>query len=174
MRRELLTAIRDGRADSPACRRLRPRSAATREDNWTGRRLRAVSRRAAARTRRNGRGLPRRPRRRPVPQGGRDQDAQVRTRERSAIARFRHERQILARLEHPNIARLLDGGTREQGTPYIVIEYITSISITEWCDERKASIEDRLRLFRLVCDAGCGTFAPSISSCIAISSQRTS
>ena len=42
----------------------------------------------------------------------------------SAVARFRHERQILAHLEHPNIARLLDGGTTEQGTPYIVLEYV--------------------------------------------------
>ena len=71
----------------------------------------------------------------------------------SAIARFRHERQILAHLEHPNIARVLDGGTTEQGTPYLVMEYIAGVPITEWCDERKASIEDRLRLFRLVCDA---------------------
>lgn len=71
----------------------------------------------------------------------------------SAVSRFRHERQILAHLEHPNIARLLDGGTTEQGTPYIVLEYVAGVPISDWCEERRLSIEQRLGLFRRVCDA---------------------
>jgi tetratricopeptide (TPR) repeat protein len=70
-----------------------------------------------------------------------------------SISRFRHERQILAHLEHPNIARLLDGGTTEQGTPYIVLEYVPGVPLTEWCQQQQLSIEQRLRLFRQVCDA---------------------
>jgi tetratricopeptide (TPR) repeat protein len=70
-----------------------------------------------------------------------------------SVARFRHERQILAHLEHPNIARLLDGGTTEHGTPYIVLEYVRGMQIVEWCERQKLSIEQRLQLFRQVCDA---------------------
>jgi tetratricopeptide (TPR) repeat protein len=70
-----------------------------------------------------------------------------------AVARFRHERQILAHLEHPNIARLLDGGTTEHGTPYIVLEYVRGEQIVEWCERQQLSIAQRLRLFRQVCDA---------------------
>jgi eukaryotic-like serine/threonine-protein kinase len=70
-----------------------------------------------------------------------------------AVARFRHERQILAHLEHPNIARLLDGGATERGTPYIVLEYVRGVQIVEWCQRQRLSIEQRLRLFRQVCDA---------------------
>ena len=70
-----------------------------------------------------------------------------------AVSRFRHERQILAHLEHPNIARLLDGGTTEQGTPYIVLEYVAGVPIASWCEQQQLSIEQRLRLFRQVCDA---------------------
>jgi len=71
-----------------------------------------------------------------------------------AVSRFRHERQILAHLEHPNIARLLDGGTTEYGTPYIVLEYVVDgVQITKWCERQQLSIEARLRLFRQVCDA---------------------
>ena len=67
--------------------------------------------------------------------------------------RFRHERQILAHLEHPHIARLLDGGTTEHGTPYIVLEYVAGVEITAWCEQQQLSIEQRLRLFRQVCEA---------------------
>ena len=70
-----------------------------------------------------------------------------------AVARFRHERQILAHLEHPNIARLLDGGTTEQGTPYIVLEYVDGVQIVEWCQQHRLTVDQRLRLFRDVCDA---------------------
>ena len=69
------------------------------------------------------------------------------------LQRFRRERQILANLQHPNIARLLDGGTTEDGYPYIVMEYINGGWITEHCKERDLSIEARLRLFLAVCSA---------------------
>ena len=69
------------------------------------------------------------------------------------IRRFKQERQILADLDHPNIARLLDGGTAEDGRPYIVMEYIEGQPITAYCDERRLSINERLKLFQTVCDA---------------------
>jgi serine/threonine-protein kinase len=69
------------------------------------------------------------------------------------VARFLRERQILARLEHPNIARLLDGGVSEDGRPYFVMEHVTGVPITEHCDASKLSIEERLRLFCVVCRA---------------------
>ena len=67
--------------------------------------------------------------------------------------RFRQERQILARLDHPNIARLLDGGTTADGTPWIAMEYVDGLPITEYCDRHALGLEARLRLFRLVCSA---------------------
>lgn len=69
------------------------------------------------------------------------------------LTRFRHERQILASLNHPNIARLLDGGTTGDGLPYFVMEYIDGQPITSYCDERRLSVKQRLRLFRAVCGA---------------------
>jgi eukaryotic-like serine/threonine-protein kinase len=69
------------------------------------------------------------------------------------LDRFRRERQILARLEHPNIARLLDGGKTSSGLPYLVMEYVPGMALTRYCDERQLSIRDRLALFRKVCDA---------------------
>jgi serine/threonine protein kinase/tetratricopeptide (TPR) repeat protein len=71
----------------------------------------------------------------------------------SVITRFKNERQILASLEHPNIARLLDGGTTEEGVPYFAMELIEGCPVTEYCDEKKLSIADRLRLFMQVCGA---------------------
>ncbi len=72
---------------------------------------------------------------------------------REVVARFRAERQILARLSHPAIAQLLDGGTTRDGRPYLVMQYIDGVSITEHCDRRRLSIGGRLRLFRAVCSA---------------------
>lgn len=69
------------------------------------------------------------------------------------IQRFQQERQILARLEHPNIARLLDGGVTEDGWHYIVMEYIAGVPITQYCGSNLLSIEARLQLFRAVCEA---------------------
>jgi len=77
--------------------------------------------------------------------GGSDSDFLVR--------QFKAERQILANLEHPNIAHLLDGGTTEEGQPYLVIEYVQGQPIDEYCDARRLSITERLQLFRMVCSA---------------------
>ena len=71
----------------------------------------------------------------------------------SVITRFKNERQILASLEHPNIARLLDGGTTEDGVPYIAMELIEGQPIIEYCDHLKLSIAERLRIFQQVCEA---------------------
>ena len=69
------------------------------------------------------------------------------------IARFRNERQILASLEHPNIARLLDGGTTDGGAPYLVMELIEGQPIAQYCDAHKLSVSERLALFAEVCAA---------------------
>ncbi|MDP9011529.1 MAG: serine/threonine protein kinase [Pseudomonadota bacterium] len=67
--------------------------------------------------------------------------------------RFRLERQILAGLVHPYIARLLDGGVSESGEPYLVMEYVDGISITEFCERQLLSLRERLALFKKVCEA---------------------
>jgi eukaryotic-like serine/threonine-protein kinase len=72
---------------------------------------------------------------------------------KSVLERFRHERQILASLDHPNIARLLDGGTSDDGIPYLVMELIDGIPIDQYCDEHALGVEDRLQLFEQVCAA---------------------
>ncbi|MEQ8205212.1 MAG: serine/threonine-protein kinase, partial [Woeseia sp.] len=69
------------------------------------------------------------------------------------IRRFRAERQILASLEHPNIARLIDGGETSEGAPYLVMEYVDGVSITEYCDQQRLGIAERLKLFLKVCAA---------------------
>jgi serine/threonine protein kinase/tetratricopeptide (TPR) repeat protein len=69
------------------------------------------------------------------------------------VERFRNERQILAGLEHPNIARLLDGGLTEEGLPYVVLEFVAGMPIDEYCASHDLSIPDRLKLFRTICSA---------------------
>ena len=69
------------------------------------------------------------------------------------LRRFRSERQIMASLEHPNIARLLDGGTTEEGFPYLVMEYIEGQPIDAYCDSRSLNTIERLKLFCHVCTA---------------------
>jgi eukaryotic-like serine/threonine-protein kinase len=69
------------------------------------------------------------------------------------LTRFRHERQILASLEHPNIARLLDGGTTEDELPYFVMECVEGQAITEYCEANNLTLKQRLKLFRSVCAA---------------------
>ena len=69
------------------------------------------------------------------------------------LARFRRERQTLARLAHPNISRLLDGGTTDGGVPYFVMEYIEGPWLTAYADDHQLTIDDRLRLFLDVCAA---------------------
>ena len=69
------------------------------------------------------------------------------------LARFRRERQTLARLQHPNISRLLDGGTTENGLPYFVMEYIDGPWLTAFAADRRMPVDDRLRMFLDVCSA---------------------
>ncbi len=69
------------------------------------------------------------------------------------LQRFRAERQILATLNHPNIARLLDGGVSADGKPYLVLEYVEGSEIGRYCNALKLSIDARLRLFLTVCEA---------------------
>ncbi len=70
---------------------------------------------------------------------------------KTMLLRFRTERQILANLQHPNIARLLDGGVTDAGSPYLVMEYVDGVPIHKYCEGRP--IEERLKLFRTVCGA---------------------
>jgi eukaryotic-like serine/threonine-protein kinase len=72
---------------------------------------------------------------------------------RHVQGRLKLERQILATLDHPNIARLFDGGTTTDGTPYIVMEYVDGEPIDIYCDSRSLSVQQRLRLFQIVCSA---------------------
>ncbi|REK03612.1 MAG: hypothetical protein DWQ36_19880 [Acidobacteria bacterium] len=69
------------------------------------------------------------------------------------VGRFLRERQILAQLEHPNIARLLDGGVAEDGRPYFAMEYVEGVPITEFANAHRLGIDERLRLFAQVCEA---------------------
>jgi eukaryotic-like serine/threonine-protein kinase len=69
------------------------------------------------------------------------------------LRRFRKERQILAALDHPHIAGLLDGGTTEDGLPYFVMEYIEGQPLYSYCDSHQLNITERLKLFRAICDA---------------------
>jgi serine/threonine protein kinase len=72
---------------------------------------------------------------------------------KSVIARFEAERQALAMMDHPNIARVIDAGTTETGRPYFVMELVKGISITEYCDRNKLSTRQRLDLFISICNA---------------------
>jgi len=72
---------------------------------------------------------------------------------RHVQGRLKLERQILATLDHPNIARLFDGGTTTDGTPYIVMEYVDGEPIDIYCDSRCLSVEQRLQLFKVICSA---------------------
>ena len=72
---------------------------------------------------------------------------------KSVLARFEAERQALAVMDHPNIARILDGGISETGSPFFVMELVKGVPITEFCDARKLSPKQRLELFIPVCHA---------------------
>jgi serine/threonine protein kinase len=69
------------------------------------------------------------------------------------LRRFRMERQVLASLDHPNIARLIDGGSTPEGMPYLAMEYVEGTPIDQFCESRASAITDRLKLFRDVCAA---------------------
>src|SRR5437016_5574067 len=66
---------------------------------------------------------------------------------KSVIARFEAERQALAVMDHPNIAKVLDAGATETGRPYFVMELVRGVKITDYCDQNKLSTEERLQLF---------------------------
>jgi len=72
---------------------------------------------------------------------------------KQVIARFETERQALAMLDHPHIARVFDAGATEAGRPYFAMEYVKGIPITEYCDRCKLSTQERLRLFIPLCQA---------------------
>jgi non-specific serine/threonine protein kinase/serine/threonine-protein kinase len=67
--------------------------------------------------------------------------------------RFTQERRILARLQHPNVANIMDGGTSDEGQPYLVMEYVEGEPIDVYCRQRELPVRDRLLMFRKVCDA---------------------
>src|SRR5262245_19661182 len=70
---------------------------------------------------------------------------------RQVIARFEAERQALALMDHPNIAKVLDGGTTQSGRPYFVMELVKGVPITRYCDEHRLTPHQRLELFIAVC-----------------------
>ena len=83
----------------------------------------------------------------------------------SLIERFKRERQILANLNHPNIARLLDGGTTKDGTPYFVMEYLNGLNVVEYAARKNLSVNERLNLFLKICEAVEHAHAQGIIHC---------
>jgi len=73
--------------------------------------------------------------------------------DKESLARFAAEKQALALLDHPNIAKIHDAGIAEDGAPFLVMEYVEGVSLTEYCDREKVSVPERLKLFSKVCDA---------------------
>src|SRR5882672_4676936 len=71
---------------------------------------------------------------------------------REVVARFESERQALALMDHPAIARVFDAGSTPQGLPYFVMEYVSGVPITEYCDQQRLTARQRLELFMLVCE----------------------
>jgi serine/threonine protein kinase/WD40 repeat protein len=72
---------------------------------------------------------------------------------RQVLARFDAERQALALMDHPNIAKVFDGGVTEQGRPFFAMEYVKGMPLTEYCDQTRLSLEERLKLFIPICQA---------------------
>ena len=75
---------------------------------------------------------------------------------KQVIARFEAERQALAMMDHPNVAKVFDAGATETGRPYFIMEYVAGTPINEYCDRQRLTIEERLGLFNQVCE-GCST-----------------
>jgi non-specific serine/threonine protein kinase/serine/threonine-protein kinase len=71
---------------------------------------------------------------------------------KAVVARFESERQALALMDHPNIARVFEAGSTAEGRPYFVMEYVPGLPLTEYCDKRRMTLKERLELFVLVCD----------------------
>lgn len=72
---------------------------------------------------------------------------------KSVLARFEAERQALAMMDHPNIAKVFDGGMTDQGRPFFVMEYVKGVPLTDYCDQARLSLKERLQLFIPVCQA---------------------
>jgi serine/threonine protein kinase len=72
---------------------------------------------------------------------------------KTVLSRFEAERQALALMDHPNIAKVLDGGTTDSGRPFFVMEYVKGIPFTRYCDDVRLSIAERLALFVPACQA---------------------
>jgi serine/threonine protein kinase len=72
---------------------------------------------------------------------------------RQVLSRFEAERQALALMDHPNIAKVYDGGMTEQGRPYFVMEYVKGIPLTKYCDDARLPLQERLKLFVSICQA---------------------
>jgi serine/threonine protein kinase len=72
---------------------------------------------------------------------------------RTILSRFEAERQAIALMNHPNIARLLDAGTTDDGAPFFVMELVKGVPLTDYCDAHRLSVPERLDLFRQVCAA---------------------
>src|SRR5205807_788150 len=72
---------------------------------------------------------------------------------REVLARFDAERQALAVMDHPNIARVLDAGMVASGLPFFVMEHVKGFPVTQYCDDKKLTLQERLTLFILVCNA---------------------
>ena len=72
---------------------------------------------------------------------------------RTVLARFESERQALALMDHPHIAKVLDAGTTEAGRPFFIMELVKGIPITDYCDRHRLGLPERLALFRQVCSA---------------------
>ena len=75
------------------------------------------------------------------------------TENKTLLRRFEQERQLQYSLNHPNIAKLLDGGSTDDGLPYYVMDYIDGTNLTQFCEDKKLNIRERLRLFQKVCGA---------------------
>jgi non-specific serine/threonine protein kinase/serine/threonine-protein kinase len=71
---------------------------------------------------------------------------------REVVTRFHSERQALALMKHPSIAKVFDAGATHQGRPYFVMEYISGVPIIQYCDQHRMSVHDRLELFIQVCE----------------------
>ncbi len=69
------------------------------------------------------------------------------------VLRFKQERQVLAALDHPNIARILDGGDAPDGSPYYVMEYVEGLTLDRYCDEQRLSLTARIKIFQQICQA---------------------
>ena len=72
---------------------------------------------------------------------------------KTVLSRFEAERQALALMDHPNIAKVLDGGTTDSGRPFFVMEYVKGVPFTQYCDDARLNIAERLALFVPVCQA---------------------